>query len=172
VTEVRLQRAGVVASIGERMARRVARHVRMAGKGMPARSPMRPNSVLKPLAVIGPPRSERLAERSWLSLRYSRRMVPSVDVRPRRSIAPVLKKVFVDLLTIAQPLGLRRREEWLLPAEWLSDRHPLFRNGHSRQNSNHRSDFDRGRPMIRHDRSIHGDAIPGSDARLVATLRM
>src|SRR5262245_46390499 len=90
-----------------------------------------------------------------LRQRYSRRTVPSVEVRPRRSIAPVLKKVSVDLLTIAQPLGLRRREQWLLPAEWLSDRHPLFRNGHSRQNSNHRSDFDRGRPMIRHDRSIH-----------------
>jgi hypothetical protein len=28
----------------------------------------------------------------------------------------------------------------------------LFRNGHSRQDSNHRSDFDRGSPMIRHDR--------------------
>jgi hypothetical protein len=94
-------------------------------------------------------------DRADLRQRYSRRMVPSVEVRPRRSIAPVLKKVSVDLLTIAQPLGLRRREEWLLPTEWLTDRHPLFRNGHSRQNSNHRSDFDRGRPMIRHDRSIH-----------------
>jgi hypothetical protein len=78
--------------------------------------------------------------------------VPSVEVRPRRSIAPVLKKVSVDLLTIAQPLGLRRREQWLLPVERLSDRHPLFRNGHSRQNSNYCSDFDRGSPMIRHDR--------------------
>jgi hypothetical protein len=79
-------------------------------------------------------------------------MVASVEVRPRRSIAPVLKKVSVDLLTIAQPLGLSRREQWLLPVERLSDRHPLFRNGHSRQNGNHRSDFDRGSPMIRHDR--------------------
>src|SRR5262245_66250238 len=79
-------------------------------------------------------------------------MVASVEVRPRRSIAPVLKKVFVDLLTIAQPLGLRRREQWLFPVERLSDRHPLFRNDHSRQNSNHRSDFDRVSSMIRHDR--------------------
>src|SRR5262245_23733083 len=94
-------------------------------------------------------------DRADLRQRHSRRMVPSVEVRPGRSIAPVLKKVSVDLLTIAQPLGLRRREQWLLAAEWLSDRHPLFRNGHARQNSNHRSDFDRGRPMIRHDRSIH-----------------
>jgi hypothetical protein len=53
-------------------------------------------------------------------------MVASVEVRPRRSIAPVLKKVSVDLLTIAQPLGLRRREQRLLPVERLSDRHPLF----------------------------------------------
>src|SRR5262245_56153851 len=96
--------------------------------------------------------SRRRAEWSCLSLRCSRRMVPSVEVRPRRSIAPVLKKVSVDLLTIAQPLGLRRREQWLLPVERLSNRHPLFRNGHSHQNSNHRSDFDRGSPRIRHDR--------------------
>src|SRR5262245_49773033 len=79
-------------------------------------------------------------------------MVASVEVRPRRSIAPVLKKVSVDLLTIAQPLGLRRREQRLLPDERLSDRHPLFHKGHCHQNSNHRSDFDRGSPRIRHDR--------------------
>jgi hypothetical protein len=35
-------------------------------------------------------------------------MVASVEVRPRRSIAPVLKKVSVELLTIALPLDLRR----------------------------------------------------------------
>jgi len=50
-------------------------------------------------------------DRADLRQRDSRRMVPSVEVRPRRSIAPVLKKVSVDLLTIAQPLELRRREE-------------------------------------------------------------
>ena len=49
-------------------------------------------------------------------------MVASVEVRPRGSIAPVLKKVFVELLTVTQPLGLRRREPWLLPVESLSDR--------------------------------------------------
>jgi hypothetical protein len=34
----------------------------------------------------------------------------SVEVRPRRSSAPVLEKVFVELLTVTQR-GLRRREQ-------------------------------------------------------------
>src|SRR5262245_11796991 len=110
-----------------------------------------------PLGVAAVPAPEALKLVSWILSDLfvdtkGRAIAPSVEVRPRRSIAPVLKKVSVDLLTIAQPLGLRRREQWLLPVERLSDRHPLFRNGHSRQNSNHRSDFDRGSPMIRHDR--------------------
>ena len=42
------------------------------------------------------------------ALRCSRRLVASVEVRPRRSIVPVLKKVSVELLTIALSLELRR----------------------------------------------------------------
>ena len=90
------------------------------------------------------------------TMRCSRRMVASVEVRPRRSITPVLKKVSVELLTITQPPGLRRRDQWLLPVhERLSDR-PWFdrssrhppndaRNGDSKEKSNHPVAF-------RHDR--------------------
>src|SRR5262249_28878814 len=48
-----LQRACVVAGIGERIAARVPEHVRMDGKGIPARSPIRWISVLKPQAQAG-----------------------------------------------------------------------------------------------------------------------
>jgi hypothetical protein len=92
--------------------------------------------------------------------------VPSVEVRPRRSIAPVLKKVFVELLTITQPPSLRCREQQLLSVERLSDRRPCvvcaFRNGHSHQKSNHRSEFDRSSPTIPHDR-LPSTGDPGLD---------
>jgi hypothetical protein len=92
------------------------------------------------------------AEWSCLSLRCSRRMVASVEVRPRRSIAPVLKKVSVELLPIALPLDLRRRGHWL-PGERLSDRpwfdrsnpmnyaHDDARNGRSTEKGNRCSDI-------------------------------
>jgi hypothetical protein len=86
-------------------------------------------------------------------------MVASVEVRPRRSIAPVLKKVSVDLLTIAQPLGLRRREQWLLPVERLGDRHPLFRNGHPAKMAITVPISIAAAPRCDMIASIHGDAI-------------
>ena len=119
--------------------------------------------------MVGP-----AAAREWscLSLRCSRRMVASVEVWPRRSIAPVLKKVSVELLTITQPPGLRRRDQWLLPVhERLSDR-PWFdrssrhppndaRNGDSKEKSNHPVAF-------RHDR-LPSTGDPALDSALSHT---
>jgi hypothetical protein len=91
---------------------------------------------------------------------------------PRRSITPVLKKVSVELLTITQPPGLRRRDQWLLPVhERLSDR-PWFdrssrhppndaRNGDSKEKSNHPVAF-------RHDR-LPSTGDPALDSALSHT---
>ena len=84
----------------------------------------------------------------------------SVEGRSRGSVAPVLKKVFVELLTLTQPPGLRRRQ-WLLPVERLSDPRWFDRSnpadhtdaGNRDYKNNHRDHQRHMFPSI-HDRSL------------------
>jgi hypothetical protein len=76
----------------------------------------------------------------------------SVEGRSRGSVAPVLKKVFVELLTLTQPPGLRCRAQWL---RWFDCSNPADHTdaGNRDYKNNHR---DHQRHMVGsiHDRSL------------------
>ena len=57
VPEVRLQRAGIVAVVGELVTAGMAEHVRMGFEGRPASAPARSTSLAKPAVENGPFRS-------------------------------------------------------------------------------------------------------------------
>ena len=87
--------------------RREARRHRAAGQIIAHLS--RSRTILPVMSIAAATSSSIVAALTSLPQRaLCPRKVASVEVRPRRSIAPVLKKVSVELLTIALPLELRR----------------------------------------------------------------